>query len=1074
MKRSRSVSRYAHTIEGSSQDITVDVEDTGKITNLSQTSKEYLKMDTGNRQGDVYDFPGSSEPKIITKKVPAKTTMESLNTNTTKTYGKSKVGRSRTMVAPSSSPATPAAQRKRRGSDAGRAMNSNAEKLSSSSPVVQEQAPKRSLKETIQRKKEEKAAAMKQKEDITMVETEGTIIVGEPAKVKTPDKTYGKIKRSKTSVAPASPALVNTIKRSSDDIGLDKHKKRKSDVHVDDEAPFELPQAKRYQRRKSMAGSPQANTKPKDRSPADIFDLSSSQVDPVDQVPDTIVTPTASMPKPLFISSTDTVLVPATKSQGKSSSSTAPNGKVTVDSHESIIMDSNVSVAKAIKSSSSKESSTGHGHPGTPSFDSSQEKAETASSVLKKVDELVNSPAAPATGQKPDTSSPLAISFDKGLVGRSIVLVPEPTYSQKEQYQAVSVSSDDGHAITTSLPAVMSAAKVEKWSGASSTVVNSTWKERNSGGDPGQKRAPTMEPLSSQPAPSSRRPNKRSKTVIESTTPTRRGRSASVHSDAPPSSGGSDVVVKSGRKKIGRSKTIASGDEPAKCSSQPKRTHLVKTITTYEKLKDPDESASSLPNADLGADVEMADTQAGSARGTKRKSDAADLDVNEEPQPPKSQEKSQEELDLEMARKLQEEMDREDAEPETRAKRRGAPSPKVVDPEPDAAQSFQDAGLPPPEMYKPRLSARRSKSLSAKADLSAVEAFIDALPRPGKKGKGKKAAKEKEAPVPEMKAIEKENVEPQKEPAVIDVDAGGDIVMEDVDMIVVDEAPKSFFSREKSVEEAAASVKVYAVPKMIGRAKSKSSAPTATAVQDEDAEDEVVAPKKPGRAGKAIINDIDDSGDEQMMDVDGEPAKPKATARGCGAGHKRAGSIAASAKAAPKSKETVDSEDDDDDEDMPIKPTGRSGRAKATEKAPSGKTGAKSKEIVDTDDDHDEAEAAAPKPASPVKAPAPAPKPAAIAPTPLPKPHDITRQKSTPGFKAPTMTRNKSTSVEAEVPQTPRKDKEMRGSQELTLKSMPPGIVPHSPLRGGVVPLRVGLSKRTRLPSLLKIIRKDK
>lgn len=1072
MKRSRSVSRYAHTIEGSSQDITVDVEDTGKITNLSQTSKEYRKMDTGNEQRDVYDFPRSSEPKITTKKVPAKTTMESLNTKTTKTYGKSKVGRSRTMVAPSSSPATPAAQRQRRGSDAGRAMDSSAEKLSSSPPVVQEQAPKRSLKEIIQRKKEEKAAAMKQKEDITMVEAEDTIIVGEPAKVKTPVKTYEKIKRSKTSVASVSPALADKIKRSTDDIGLDKHKKRKSDVHVDDEAPFELPLAKRYQRRKSMAGSPQANTKPKDRSPADIVDLSSSQVDPVDQVPDTIVTPTSSMPKPLLISSTDTVLVPATKSQDESSSSTAPNGKAAVDSHESVIMDSNVSVVKATKSPSSKESSTGHGHPGTPSFDSSQEKAETASSVLKKVNELVNSPAAPATGQKPDTSSPLAISFDKGLVGRSIVLVPGPTDSQKEQYQAVSVSSDDGHAATASLPAVMSAAKVEKWSGASSTVANSTWKERNSGGDSGQKRAPSMEPLSSQPAPSSRRPNKRSKTVTESTTPTRRGRSASVHSDAPPSSGGSDVVVKSGRKKIGRSKTIDSGDEPVKSSSQPRRTHVVKTIITYEKLKNPDESAPSLPNADLGADFEMADTQAGSARGTKRKSDAADLDVNEEPQPPKSQEKSQVELDLEMARKLQEEMDKEDAEPETRAKRRGAPSPKVVDPEPETVQSSLDAGFPSSEMYKPRLSSRRSKSLSAKADPSAIEALIDALPRPGRKGKGKRAAKEKEAPVPEEV---KENVEPQKEPAVIDVDAGGDIVMEGADMIVVDEAPKSFFSREKSVEKAAAPVKVLAVPKKIGRAKSKSSAPAVTAVQDEDAEDEVVAPKKPGRAAKAVINDTNDSGDELMMDVDEELVKPKATARGRGAPNKRAASITASVKTVPKSKERVDSEDDDDDEEMPAKPTGRSNRSKPTEKAPAAKPSEKPKEIVDTDDDQDEDEVPS-EPASPVKAPtpAPAPKPAAVAPTPLPKPRGITRQKSTPGFKAPTMTRNKSISVETDVPQTPRKDKEQRGSQELTPKSTPPGTVPHSPLRGGVVPLRVGLSKRTRLPSLLKIIRKDK
>ena len=138
MKRSKSVSRYTHTIEGSSQDITVDVEDTGKITSLSQTSKEYRKMDTGqNKQRDVYDFSGSSEPTVITKKVPAKTTMESLNSKKTKTYKKAgKIGRSKTMVAPSSSPAAPPQEKRRRGSDAGRATNVNEDKLPDRKSVV--------------------------------------------------------------------------------------------------------------------------------------------------------------------------------------------------------------------------------------------------------------------------------------------------------------------------------------------------------------------------------------------------------------------------------------------------------------------------------------------------------------------------------------------------------------------------------------------------------------------------------------------------------------------------------------------------------------------------------------------------------------------------------------------------------------------------------------------------------------------------------------------------------------------------------------------------------------------------
>ena len=158
VKRSKSVTRYTHTIEGSSQGITVDVEDTGKITNLSQTSKEYRKMDTGqNKQRDVYDFPGSSEPTVITKKVPAKTTMENLNSKATKTCGKAgKIGRARTMVAPSSSPAAPPQEKRRRGSDVGRAIDVNEDILPSSPPFV-EQVQKRSLKESIQRKKEEKA-----------------------------------------------------------------------------------------------------------------------------------------------------------------------------------------------------------------------------------------------------------------------------------------------------------------------------------------------------------------------------------------------------------------------------------------------------------------------------------------------------------------------------------------------------------------------------------------------------------------------------------------------------------------------------------------------------------------------------------------------------------------------------------------------------------------------------------------------------------------------------------------------------------------------------------------------------
>ena len=1078
MKRSKTVSRYTHTIEGSSQDISVDVEDTGKLTNLSQTSKEYRRLDTGqNEQGDAYNFPGGSEPTVITKKVPAKTTMENLNSNTTKNHGKAgKIGRSRTMGALNSSPAAPPQEKRRRGSDAGRVMDVNDGKPPSSPPLV-EQVPRRSLKESIQRKKEEKAAAMKQKVDVTMADDGDSIVVEKPARVKTPVKTYGKIKRSKTSVASGSPAVAEASKRSADDSSLDRQKKRKLNAYVDEQAPYEFPQAKRYHRSKSITASPGAHGE--SVAPAEVVDLSSSQVDPVDQVPHTIVTPTASMPKPLLKSSTDTtVLVPATKSQDKSFGSTAPNGEASVDSNGSIIVDSNVSVVKATKSSGSKESSIGHCHLATPKlcFDSSQEKAEAASSVLKKVTELVNSPAAPAPGQTSNTSSPLAISFDKGLVGRSMVLVPEPTGSQKEHYQAVSVSSDDGHVLTASLPAVMSAAKVEKWSGVSSTVLNSTWKDRNSGGDSGQKRAPSMEPLSSQPQPSSRRPIKRSKTVTESTTPMRRGRSASVHCDAPPSSGDADIVAKPGRKKIGRSKTMASGDDPAKSSSQLRKTHVVKTITTYEKLKDPDESVPSFPDADPGTDVKIADTQAGSARGTKRKSVAADLDVIRESQLQKGHERSQEELDMEMARKLQEEMDKEDAEPETRARRRGAPSPKVVDPEPESLQSSQDAGLPPPDMYKPRLSSRRSKSLSAKADPNAVETFIHALPRPGRKGKGKKATNEQAIAPEESKAAQKENVEPTKEAAAINLDAGGDIVMEDVDTIVVYEAPKSFSSMDKPVEDIEAPAKVDTVPKKIGRPKSKSSAPAATAVQGQGAAAEVVAPKKGSRAAKAVSDDTNGSGDELMMDVDEEPAKPKATARGRGAGHNTAASITASANVAPKSQMTVDSEDDDDDEDMPIKPTGKSGRAKATEKPPSAKTGTRSKEVVDTDDDQDEDEAAVSEPASPVKAPAPAPasKPAAIAPTPLPKPRGITRQKSTPGFKAPTLARNKSTSVETDVPQTPRKDKETKGSQESTPKRTPPGTVPHSPLRGGVVPLRVGLSKRTRLPSLLKIIRKDK
>lgn len=1069
------MSSYAHTIKGSSQDITVDVEDTGRITNLSQTSKEYRKMDTGPKR-DVYDFPGSSGPTVITKKVPAKTTMESLNTKTPKMYGKSKVGRSSTMVAPSSSPAAPVQDRRRSASDTRRTMDINDEKLSSSPPVALEQAPKRSLKKTIQRRKEEQAAAIKQKEDITMAEAEDTVIVEEPSKVKTPVKTpvktYGKVVRSKTIGASVSPASMDTSKRSSDDIGLDKYKKRKSDVYVDDEAPSEVPPEKRYQRRKNMAAShgPDSITRGGPDPPAEFVNLSSSQVDPVDQVPDTTVSPTASMPKSLLKSSTVTVLVPPTKSQVNSSGSTAPKANTTMDGNESVIVGFNVSLVEATKSSGSKQSSTGHGHPGTPSFNSSQDKAATASIVLKKVAELVNSPVTPETGQKPDTSSPLAVSFDKGLIGRSIVLVPEPTDSQKEQYHSVSANSDDGHAASASLPAVMSAAKLEKWSGTSSTVPNSTWKERNSGDDTGQKRAPTMEPLSSQPQPSSRRPNKRSKTVTESTTPTRRGRSASVRSDNPPLWGGSDIVVKSGRKKIARSKTMATGDEPAKSCSQIRSTHIVKTITTFEKLKDPDESAASFSDAGLAADVEMADTQTASARGRKRKSDAADLDTVEESQPQKTHEKSQEELDLEMARKLQEELDKEDAEPETRAKKRGAPSLKVVDPEPERLKSSQHAGLPPPEMYKPRLSSRRSKSLSAKADPSAVETFIDALPRPGRKGKGKK---KDVLTLDTVNVVEKENVEPEKDSSANSVDAGGDIVMEDTDTIAVDEAPKSFYNREKPVEEVAAQVKVHALPKKIGRAKSKSSAPAATAVQDEDAGDEVFAPKKRGRTAKAVINDTDDSDDELMMDVVEEPVKPKARARGRGAAIKSAASIADLAKAAPKSAETVGSEDEEDDWEMLAKPIGRSSKAKSSEKAPPVKPAAKSKDIVDTDDDQDEDEPS--KPASLVKPPtlAPAPKPATVAPTPLPKLRGITRQKSTPGFKAPTMTRNGSNSAEIDVPQTPRKEK-VQGSQSFTPKSTPPGTVPHSPLRGGVVPLRVGLSKRTRLPSLLKIIRKDK
>lgn len=343
----------------------------------------------------------------------------------------------------------------------------------------------------------------------------------------------------------------------------------------------------------------------------------------------------------------------------------------------------------------------------------------------------------------------------------------------------------------------------------------------------------------------------------------------------------------------------------------------------------------------------------------------------------------------------------------------------------------QDAELPgsqelgyPKEMYQPRLSARRSKSMSAQADVIAFEEFSNGLPMT-KRRRSTKEKEKKKKEAEEVTSIEVSATREGRNRVVVELGEPATPSPVNDDAAAVHQANTAVpeaetETRGPSIEPSDAlpsptnppqQIPVVALPKPRGRPP---KAPHAAALkpisppQEDDAQqDEVVQPKRGARPPKTAVAKsalvvADSDADEEESVEASDAVRERAT------------------KGVAKSKEIVGSdedEDDDDDVDMiQTRPRGRPAKP-ATAKFASVTTTSK-------------ADAASSKSASK---------------TPL---------QSTP---------TPDTAKDAQTPQKPRTPQQAMKAGTGT---------PHSPIHSGKVPYRVGLSRRNRIAPLLRIIRK--
>ncbi len=697
-----------HVVEGSQEDYTLNIIDESRFTKLSQDSGLYKKNTVAREQltgrTDPYDVPSWS-PDVMRgiMRKGAKTTMDMLASKP-KTYGK--VKRTKTSVPPSSSPqgmfSPPPPQETEKAKAAGDAPPLPAPVLAPARANITSKMQRDGGKE----KAYEKLKSPQDYEEESFKALRAKAVAEEKKSLL---KTYGNAKRSKTGLPSSSPRAVDGKERkgSVDDTDVrGGARKRKSDIPAEEETPFELLKAKSYARRKSTAAMDKEMMRGVGKGDGrEVIDLSSSQVDPVDQISSTSVQATKT---PTDGSGGGSIPVPRTTSQPSTTDKNTTGSIASTNSGDVSV----VKVTKSARSSGSKLPPTISPNRRLSIFDSSQEQAAATQSVKAKVDAIMEQTSTQnlldevldtVNAGENSQSSGLSVSFDKGLPTMPIVELYSLSNSQKGQYQEPPISTE---AVDATLPDVMTQAR--RPSGGSATVANSTWQERRGS----RARAPSVEPLSSQ-IQGSERKVKRSKTGVESVDlEAKRARRYSdvAREEIPSSSGESDVVARPSARKNKRSKTlggVAAEGEPKRSQT---RKMMGKTAVTYEKLKDPDTPA---PLEDVDDTLVVFNWKK------------------------KSLLKNQETLDRELAMKLQEEFNSDASTPQPRRARRTTSNPhahplphvstnknktNVVDLDDDEETSGLE-GLPSKEQYKPRPSARRAKSMSAKAVEADVPLF---------------------------------------------------------------------------------------------------------------------------------------------------------------------------------------------------------------------------------------------------------------------------------------------------------------------------------------------------------------
>lgn len=337
--------------------------------------------------------------------------------------------------------------------------------------------------------------------------------------------------------------------------------------------------------------------------------------------------------------------------------------------------------------------------------------------------------------------------------------------------------------------------------------------------------------------------------------------------------------------------------------------------------------------------------------------------------------------------------------------------------------SSQEIGLPR-ELYQPRLSARRSKSMSAQADVIASGKFAAGLPVVKRMRRKVKEVAEKEERVGEgsivvevvsnsKERVEQDGIRASKQDLAGISEQAPELGSLQDNGQICDMAGDAF--EKPSLPVSPIEEPAIAQPKLHGRLRKPSTAGTTKSVPDvqhEQPEDEEVAlqPKRRGRPPKA-----------------------------------------APSKSAPVIGDS-DAEETEDETEPEIAVLGprRTDRGAAEKQA-------KPKEIIGSDEDGDDDEA--------INTIQPEPKPRG-------RPRNVPAEKPVPladVFMGKEMRRHGAQPIPASTPppDTPRKPTTPQQQQVRAGTA-----TPHSPLQSGKVPYRVGLSRRTRIAPLLKVIRK--